>query len=135
MAAVDVLSRSRRPVNYFNGVRVVIHLAALLPASLLIYGALQASLGADPQEVILHTTGSWALKFLLLSLFITPLRKWTGFNRLILLRRPLGPPGTVSSMAKPTVSSFGIGPTVRSGDALVPLASRTESDREFWLMT
>ncbi len=47
-------------------------------------------LGANPIEEILHTLGKWGLKFLLLTLAITPLRRWTGFNWLIQFRRLLG---------------------------------------------
>ncbi|MFC1778673.1 sulfite oxidase heme-binding subunit YedZ [Pseudomonadota bacterium] len=47
-------------------------------------------LGANPIEELLHQLGRWGLKFLLLSLAITPLRRWTGWNWLIRFRRMLG---------------------------------------------
>lgn len=47
-------------------------------------------LGANPIERVLHHTGWWALALLLLSLAVTPLRRITGRNELIKLRRPLG---------------------------------------------
>ncbi len=47
-------------------------------------------LGANPIEELLHQLGRWGLKFLLLSLTITPLRRWTGWNWLIRFRRMLG---------------------------------------------
>jgi len=47
-------------------------------------------LGANPIEELLHQLGRWGLKFLLLSLSITPLRRWTGWNWLIRFRRMLG---------------------------------------------
>lgn len=47
-------------------------------------------LGANPIEELLHELGRWGLKFLLLSLAITPLRRWTGWNWLIRYRRMLG---------------------------------------------
>lgn len=47
-------------------------------------------LGPNPAEAIEHTTGLWALKFLLLTLAITPLRVLTGWNWLIRYRRMLG---------------------------------------------
>ena len=48
------------------------------------------SLGADPASEILETFGKTALNLLMLTLSITPLRRWTGINRLISFRRLLG---------------------------------------------
>lgn len=64
--------------------------AALLPAMLLLYGALYNTLGADPVKILTHETGLWALRFLLLSLAMTPLRRWTGWAGFIRYRRMLG---------------------------------------------
>ena len=47
-------------------------------------------LGANPLEVITHTTGDWTMRFLLITLAITPLRKITKQNWLIRFRRMLG---------------------------------------------
>lgn len=47
-------------------------------------------LGANPIERLLHHTGWWTLALLLVSLAVTPLRRITGRNELIKLRRPLG---------------------------------------------
>ena len=47
-------------------------------------------LGANPIERVLHHTGWWALVLLLVTLAVTPLRRVTGWNALIKLRRPLG---------------------------------------------
>jgi methionine sulfoxide reductase heme-binding subunit len=49
-----------------------------------------AGLGANPIERILHHTGWWALSLLMMTLAVTPLRRLTGRNALIRLRRPLG---------------------------------------------
>jgi sulfoxide reductase heme-binding subunit YedZ len=64
--------------------------AALLPLAWLVYGALTDGLGANPIERITHVTGEWALRFLLLSLAVTPLRRLFGWNGLIAYRRMLG---------------------------------------------
>ncbi|AVP96259.1 sulfoxide reductase heme-binding subunit YedZ [Ahniella affigens] len=64
--------------------------AALLPALLLLQGALQNTLGADPVKALTHATGLWALRFLLLSLAMTPFRLWTGWTGFIRYRRMLG---------------------------------------------
>jgi sulfoxide reductase heme-binding subunit YedZ len=55
-----------------------------------LFGWMGASLGANPVEALLHELGVWGLRFLLLSLAITPLRRWTGLNWLIRFRRMLG---------------------------------------------
>jgi sulfoxide reductase heme-binding subunit YedZ len=52
--------------------------------------AYTGDLGANPIEVITHSTGLWALIFLLITLSITPLRKLTGMLWLIQYRRMLG---------------------------------------------
>lgn len=66
-------------------------LAALVPAGRLAYGLFYTGdLGANPAETLQLETGIWALRFLLLSLAITPIRRLTGWNRLISYRRPFG---------------------------------------------
>ena len=70
--------------------KVVVFLAALVPQALLIRGAITGNLGVNPAETIQLETGRWALKFLLLSLAITPVRRLTGWNVLIQFRRMLG---------------------------------------------
>ena len=62
----------------------------LLPLGLLILRALQNDLGANPVEALTHGTGDWALRFLLLTLAVTPLRKITGWGWLLRFRRMLG---------------------------------------------
>lgn len=48
------------------------------------------SLGANPIEKLLHELGLWGLRFLLITLAVTPLRRWTGWNWLVRFRRMLG---------------------------------------------
>lgn len=50
------------------------HVLALIPISLLVYQALKNQLGADPVAELTRGTGEWALRLLLLSLAMTPLR-------------------------------------------------------------
>lgn len=47
-------------------------------------------LGSNPVEKLLHQLGRWGLKFLLITLAVTPLRRWTGLNWLVRYRRMLG---------------------------------------------
>ena len=48
------------------------------------------TLGANPIETITRSLGEWTLRFLLITLTVTPLRKYTGWHWLIRLRRMLG---------------------------------------------
>src|SRR3954470_16802872 len=70
--------------------KMVLFLAALVPVALLVRGMLADTLGVNPAETIQLQTGRWALKFLLLSLAVTPLRRLTGWNVVIQFRRMLG---------------------------------------------
>lgn len=62
----------------------------LAPLAQLAYGYWADNLTANPIEYITRFTGSWALLILLASLAITPLRKLTGWNELVKVRRMLG---------------------------------------------
>ena len=68
----------------------VVFIAALVPLTLLVYNVLTGRTSANPAEDILLTTGIWAFRFLLATLTITPMRRLTGWNRLIQFRRMLG---------------------------------------------
>lgn len=70
--------------------KVVIFINALVPLALLLSDAWRGTLGANPQEFALRTTGFLTLIFLLITLAVTPLRKLTGLNELIKFRRELG---------------------------------------------
>lgn len=62
----------------------------LLPLLLLVRSAFTDSLGANPVETITHQTGDWGLRFLLITLAITPLRRLSGWQWLQRFRRMLG---------------------------------------------
>ena len=64
--------------------------SGVLPAASLVVSALTDGLGANPVERVTHVTGDWALRFLLLSLAITPLRRLLGWSWIAPLRRTLG---------------------------------------------
>jgi sulfoxide reductase heme-binding subunit YedZ len=61
-----------------------------MPAAWLTFEALAGRLGANPIEEVLHRTGWWALALLMISLAVTPIRRITGWNRVIRYRRLLG---------------------------------------------
>ena len=64
--------------------------ASLLPLIWLGWLGWQDQLGANPVETLSHRTGDWSLRFLLLTLAVTPLRRLTGWNGLQRFRRLLG---------------------------------------------
>ncbi len=70
--------------------KLAIFPACLAPLALLLWKAAMANLGANPVEAITHSTGDWTLRFLLVTLAITPLRQVTGQLWLIRLRRMFG---------------------------------------------
>ncbi|HEX5755732.1 MAG TPA: protein-methionine-sulfoxide reductase heme-binding subunit MsrQ [Arenimonas sp.] len=63
---------------------------ALSPAAVLFHAAWTQRLGADPVAALTHETGQWALRFLLLSLAMTPLRRLFALGWPLQLRRMLG---------------------------------------------
>ena len=68
----------------------LVFVAALSPFLWLAFRALTGRLSVNPIEDITLTTGIWALRFLLASLAITPIRRLTGWQRVIQYRRMLG---------------------------------------------
>ena len=68
----------------------IIFAAALIPAAALVLDAFRGDLTANPIEYITHTTGDWAIRFLVITLAVTPIRRITGWNPVIQLRRMLG---------------------------------------------
>lgn len=78
---------------FYRVSKPVVFLICLLPLAVLVMRAFALAgmdLGANPVEALLHELGRWGLKFLLLTLTITPLRRWTGWNWLLGFRRMLG---------------------------------------------
>lgn len=68
----------------------LLFVACAIPLLVLASRAFAGTLGPNPVEAITHFTGEWALRILLLTLAVTPLRKLTGANSLVRLRRMLG---------------------------------------------
>jgi len=68
----------------------VVFAAALAPAAWLLWTALYGDLGADPLAEITHQTGDWTIRFICITLAITPLRRLTGWNAAIRFRRMVG---------------------------------------------
>jgi len=64
--------------------------AACLPLAKLAADAALHQLGANPIEAVARHLGDWTLNFLLITLSVTPLRRYTGWTWLVRLRRMLG---------------------------------------------
>ncbi len=73
-----------------SAIKSALFLVCLIPAFLLWRGFELDTLGANPIETITRSLGEWTLRFLLITLTVTPLRKYTGWHWLIRLRRMLG---------------------------------------------
>ena len=57
---------------------------------MLVFNVLTGRTSANPAEDIILTTGIWAFRLLLATLAVTPIRRLTGWNRVIQYRRMLG---------------------------------------------
>jgi sulfoxide reductase heme-binding subunit YedZ len=68
----------------------VAHLLCLLPFTGLLWAAFNDGLGANPVEKLTFETGEWTLRFLLITLSMSPLRQWTGQASFIRFRRLFG---------------------------------------------
>lgn len=78
---------------FFGLTKPLLFVACLLPIAHLSLGALGLAgqgLGANPVEKLLHELGLWGLKFLLMTLAVTPLRHLSGWHWLNAYRRMLG---------------------------------------------
>ena len=80
------------PDRVIRYAKPVVFLVSLVPLALLARAAFfdVDALGANPIEAINRELGDWALRFLLLTLAVTPLRQLTGRHELVRLRRMLG---------------------------------------------
>lgn len=78
---IDVVRHVAKPIVLVLG---------LVPLGVLVGDALQEQLGPNPVEAVIHRSGDWALRLLLLTLAVTPLRRVTGWGWLQRFRRMLG---------------------------------------------
>ena len=76
-----------------RGLKAGLFAACLVPfvmTVMAVFGVAGLSLGANPVEELIHRNGLWGLRFLLITLAITPLRRTTGMLWLVRLRRMFG---------------------------------------------
>ena len=76
--------------SWIPRVKPLVFVACLVPALLLGWDAFTGGLGVNPIEDITHRTGDWALRLLLVTLAVTPLRRLAGWHGLVRFRRMLG---------------------------------------------
>ena len=77
------------PPAWNPALRLLVFLACLGPFALLVNGVVSNSLGPDPAEHLMHITGEWVMRFMVLVLLATPLARH-GWPRLARYRRMLG---------------------------------------------
>jgi len=68
----------------------IVFLASLGPVGWLVWAALTGNLSPNPLSDLTNETGVWTLRFICITLAITPLRKLTGWNAAIRFRRMTG---------------------------------------------
>ena len=73
-----------------TAIRTAVFVVCLVPLARLVVVGVAGGLGANPVEAVTRSTGWWTLTFLCITLAVTPLRRATGANWLLRLRRMLG---------------------------------------------
>jgi len=82
--------KRRKPWMLSAASKPLLFSLCLLPLAGLVYGAIANTLGANPAEALIRSTGDWTLRFLCISLCVTPLRKIVHQPALARFRRMLG---------------------------------------------
>jgi methionine sulfoxide reductase heme-binding subunit len=70
--------------------KTLLFAACLIPFLTLVVDAVRANLGANPIDKITDVTGTWTLRFVLITLAVTPVRRLTGWNGIVKARRMVG---------------------------------------------
>ena len=71
-------------------IKAVLFIICLTPFIYILLLSTTGGLGANPIEELTHLTGTWTLRFLLVTLSVTPVRQLIGINKIIQYRRMLG---------------------------------------------
>lgn len=79
---------SNKQISYL--VKPAVFISGLIPLAYLLIAAINNNLGTNPVETLTHESGQWALRFLLITLSITPLRRILKISWLVKLRRMTG---------------------------------------------
>ncbi|HSS66355.1 MAG TPA: protein-methionine-sulfoxide reductase heme-binding subunit MsrQ [Gammaproteobacteria bacterium] len=81
MTQLQLIERVLKPATF---------VVALIPFAYLVWGLFFDALGANPVNEFIRETGVWGLRFLLITLCVTPLRRISGWNPVMKFRRMLG---------------------------------------------
>ena len=73
-----------------KAIKRLVFALSLAPALYLVYLGFTNNLGVNPAETLQLETGTWALRFLVATLAVTPVRRLSGWNRIVQYRRMLG---------------------------------------------
>ena len=84
------MSRFQPKPEQIKWIKAALFALCLTPLLVLIWRALGGRLGANPIESVEHSTGWWTLAYLMITLSVTPLRRWLDAPWLLRLRRMLG---------------------------------------------
>lgn len=79
-----------KPLLLHAAAKPLLFVISLVPFAWLVFGAIANTLGANPAEALIRSTGDWTLRFLCITLAITPLRHWANRPTLVRFRRMLG---------------------------------------------
>ena len=79
-----------KPLLLRPAAKALLFVVCLLPLAWLVYGAFADALGANPAETLIRSTGDWTLRFLCITLSVTPLRQIAKQPALARFRRMLG---------------------------------------------
>jgi sulfoxide reductase heme-binding subunit YedZ len=71
-------------------IKPIVWIGCLTPAGILAVRAFRGNLTANPVELLTNWTGFTTLTLLMVTLAVTPIRRLTGWNAVIKLRRPIG---------------------------------------------
>ena len=80
----------RKPMLLHPAAKVLLFAVCLLPFAWLFYGAFTDQLGANPAEKLIRATGDWTLRFLCVTLAVSPLRQVLKQPAIARFRRMLG---------------------------------------------
>jgi sulfoxide reductase heme-binding subunit YedZ len=75
--------------SQYKGIKAAIFIASLIPFARMVYLSVVGAL-PDPLAFITHSSGDWALYFLVITLCVTPVRRLLKWNWLVRLRRMVG---------------------------------------------
>ena len=89
-AAPTGAPRAANPKRRILLIKIAIWVVGLAPPIWLTAALFRRTLGINPVETIILVEGRWTLVFLIATLAVTPIRRLTGWNRIVQLRRLLG---------------------------------------------